>query len=160
MRRAEQSRFVLATSSTLSHEKLPKNRNAAETRFINPEGKLVTVRAFGGEDDMADFRFVADDPVMLNMASLETAQMPGGPALKCRTANGDLSILIMSPDDHAVIEVEGAFEACVMAVVDTMEGKPTTEAAVICQQRARGSIETGARSIQTSLGRAGGSDQT
>jgi hypothetical protein len=120
---AEQSRFVLATSSTLQFEKLLKDRNAAETRFINPEGKVVIVRAFGGEDDMADFKFVADDPAMLKMASLEKAQMPGGPALKRRTANGGLSVLIMSPEDHALIEIEGASEADVMAVVDAMEGK-------------------------------------
>jgi hypothetical protein len=120
---AEQSRFVLATSSTLQFERLLKDRNAAETRFINPEGKVVIVRAFGGEDDMADFKFVADDPAMLKRASLEKAQMPGGPALKRRTANGGLSVLIMSPDDHALIEVEGASEADVMAVVDAMEGK-------------------------------------
>lgn len=119
---AESSRFVLATSSTLKFEKLLKDREAVETRFINPEGMVVIVRAFGGEDDMATFQFIADDPAMLKKASLEKAAMPGGPALKRRTADGGLSVLIMSPKDHALIEVEGASEADVMAVVEAMEG--------------------------------------
>ena len=119
---AEASRFVLAASSTLEFEKLLKDREAVETRFINPEGMVVVVRAFGGEDDMAAFQFIADDPAMLKKAALEKAAMPGGPALKRRTADGGLSVLIMSPKDHALIEVEGASEADVMAVVEAMEG--------------------------------------
>lgn len=119
---AEDSLFVIAASSTLQFEKLLKDREAVETRFINPEGMVVVVRAFGGEDDMATFQFIADDPVMLKKASLEKAAMPGGPALKRRTADGGLSVLIMSPKDHALIEVEGASEADVMAVVEAMEG--------------------------------------
>jgi hypothetical protein len=118
---AEDSRFVLATSSTLQFEKLLRDRQAVETRFINPEGKVVVVRAFGGEDDMADFQFIADDPAMLKKASLEKAAMPGGPALKRRTPEGGLSILMMSSKDHALIEVAGASETDVMAVVDAME---------------------------------------
>lgn len=120
---AEDSRFVLATSSTLQFEKFLKDRDAVETRFINPEGKVVVVRAFGAEEDMRDFQFIADDPAMLKKASLEKASMPGGPALKRRSADGGLSVLIMSQKDHALIEVVGETEADVMAVVDAMEGK-------------------------------------
>lgn len=118
---AEESRFVLATSSTLEFERLLKNRNAVETRFINPEGKVVVVRAFGEEDDMRDFMFIAADPAKLKQAALEKAAMPGGPALKRKTANGGLSVLMMSEKDHALIEIEGASEADVMAVVEGME---------------------------------------
>lgn len=119
---AEDSRFVLATSSTLQFEDLLKDRSVVETRFINPEGKVVVVRAFGAEDDMKDFKFIADDPAMLKMAALEKAAMPGGPALKRKTPDGGLSVLMMSEKDHALIEVSGASEADVMAVVEAMEG--------------------------------------
>ncbi len=117
---AEESRFALAASSTLQFDRFLRDRETHETRFINPEGKIVVVRVFGAEDDMKDFMFIADKPEMLRQAALEKGAMPGGPVLKRRLPDGGLSVLLMSEKNHALIEVEGATEADVMAVIDAM----------------------------------------
>lgn len=125
---AEDTRFTLAASSTLQFDEFLKDRKATETRFLDPEGKVVVVRVFAEEGDMADFKFIAERPEIMKKASLEMAEMPGGTVLKRKTAGGGLSLLMMSAKDHALIEVEGPTTDGVMAVVDKLETTPAAAA--------------------------------
>ena len=121
LKQEQEPRFALAASSTLQFDHFLKDRETVETRFKNPEGKVVVVRVFGAEDDMEDFMFVADSPALIKQAALEKAEMAGGPALKRKREDGGLSVLMMSKKDHALVEVEGESEADVMAIVDKLE---------------------------------------
>ena len=79
------------------------------------------MRIFSDEASIDSFMAVADEPAMLEKENVELAMMNDAPALKRRGENGELSVLLMSKDDHALIEVESASEDAVMAVVESLE---------------------------------------
>ena len=58
---------------------------------------------------------------MLEKGKLELAEMRGEQAIKRRGEDGELSVLMMSEKDHALIEIEGASEETVMAFIDELE---------------------------------------
>ena len=117
----ENANFVLAQSSTVAFEDLFDRRDTVERRFKDDAGRIVTVRVFGEPRDLSDFMFIKDDPAMLKKGGLEVAEMRGEPALKRRGNDGDLSVLMMSKEDDALIEVEGASEDAVMAFITDLE---------------------------------------
>ena len=117
----ENQRFALSASSTLTFENFLKDREFAEQIFKDEKGNVVTVRVVGDPDSLKDFEFIADDPAMASKAGVELAEMRGEPALKKRGSDGSLSVLMMSEADHALIEVEGASEEAVMALVADLE---------------------------------------
>ncbi len=118
---AEQGRFALAASSTLTFESYLKDRNAVEQLLTDPDGNIVRVKVFAGDNDLDDFMIVAGDPAMLKGKGLELVEMRGEPAIKNRGADGSLSVLMMSEKDHALIEIDGASEDAVMAVIEQLE---------------------------------------
>lgn len=118
---ANASQFTLARSSTVQFDNFLRNGDSYERIFKNQDGKVVTVRVFGEEDDLADFMFIKDDPAMLTKGGIELAEMAGETALKKRGQDGSLSLIMMSEDDHALIEVAGDDEATVMAFIDDLE---------------------------------------
>ncbi|MEO1135539.1 MAG: hypothetical protein AAFW68_02875 [Pseudomonadota bacterium] len=115
------SQFTLARSSTVQFENFLRNGDSYERIFKNQNGKVVTVRVFGEEDDLKDFMFIKDDPAMRTKGGIELAEMAGETALKKRGTDGSLSVIMMSEDDHALIEVVGDDEATVMAFIDDLE---------------------------------------
>ncbi len=117
----ENANFVLAQSSTVAFENLFDRRDTVERRFRDDEGRIVTVRVFGEGRDLADFMFIKDDTAMLEKGGLEVAEMRGEPAIKRRGENGELSVLMMSDEDKALIEVEGDDEDTVMAFIGDLE---------------------------------------
>lgn len=117
----ENSRFALAQSSTLEFENLINSGNAYERRFKDLDGRVVTVRVFGENEDLQDFMFIANDSAMLEKGKIEVAEMRGEQALKSRKEDGSLSVLMMSEEDHALIEIEGADEDAVMAFIGELE---------------------------------------
>lgn len=116
----DDTRFVLANSSTVALDDLLKNTNALERRYTDKDGNPVTVRVFGDETAMQDFKTIKDDTAMLEKAEIQVAQMRGEPALKRKTADGGLSVLMMSEQDHALIELEGD-EETVMSFINELE---------------------------------------
>ncbi|MHA7872755.1 MAG: hypothetical protein ACX939_10425, partial [Hyphococcus sp.] len=119
--RADDSQFALTNSSTLEFENLLRSTNAYERRFRNDEGEVVTVRVFGGERDLKDFMFIAGDRAMLDKNNIEVAEMRGEQALKSRKDDGSLSVIMMSEEDHALIEIEGGDADAVMAFIGELE---------------------------------------
>lgn len=117
----ENTNFVLAQSSTLAFEDFLDRRDTAERRFKDDKGRIVTVRVFGEARDLSDFMFIKDDQAMLDKGGLEVAEMRGEPAIKRRGEDGELSVLMMSEKDHALIEIEGDSEDAVMAFIGEME---------------------------------------
>ncbi len=117
----ENANFVLAQSSTVAFEDLFDRRDTVERRFRDDDGRVVTVRVFGEGRDLADFMFIKDDAAMLEKGGLEVAEMRGEPAIKKRGADGELSVLMMSEEDHVLIEVEGDDENAVMAFIGDLE---------------------------------------
>jgi len=117
----EDSRFALAQSSTIEFENLINSGNAYERRFKDLEGRVVTVRVFGEEEDLQDFMFISNDQAMLEKGEIEVAEMRGEQALKNRKEDGSLSVLMMSEEDHALIEIEGPDEESVMAFIGELE---------------------------------------
>ena len=117
----EASRFALAQSSTIEFENLINSGNAYERRFKDLDGRVVTVRVFGEDEDLQDFMFISNDPVMLEKGEIEVAEMRGEQALKSRKEDGSLSVLMMSEEDHALIEIEGPDEEAVMAFIGELE---------------------------------------
>lgn len=118
---ADASQFTLARSSTVQFENFLRNGDSYERIFRNRDGDVVTVRVFGEDDDLKDFMFIKDDPAMLTKGGIELAEMAGEPALKKRGQDGSLSVIMMSEDDHALIEVAGDDETAVMAFIDDLE---------------------------------------
>ena len=118
---ADDNRFALAGSSTLAFDNFIRDRKTLERRFRDDKGRVVTVRIFDEDDDLSNFQFIADDPKMIEKKGLELAEMAGEPALKKRGDNGELSVLMMSEDDHALIEVTGDTEDDVMAFIEDFE---------------------------------------
>lgn len=119
--RADGERLALAASSTLSFERFIRDRPVAEQILRDDKGDVVKLRVFGEGRDFEDFMFIAEDDDTLEQAGLERAVMAGEPALKKRGPNGQLSVLMMSEKDHALIEIEGDSEEAVMAVVSEIE---------------------------------------
>ncbi len=119
----EDPRFALTRSATLSFEEFLQAQNVVETAAANKEGTAVTVRVIADEAAMKKFKEVAGDAAMLDKKGLELAQMAGADAIKKRGDDGALSVLMMSEDDHALIEVEGDSEESVMAFVDALESE-------------------------------------
>ena len=117
----EDANFVLATSSTVGVEGLFARRETVEREFRDEDGRLVTVRVFDENRDLADFDFIKEDTAMLAKDGLEVVSMRGEPAIKRRGDDGALSVLMMSSDDHALIEVEGGDEGSVMAFIEELE---------------------------------------
>lgn len=117
----ENSRFALAQSSTIEFENLINSGDAYERRFKDLDGRVVTVRVFGEDEDLQDFMFIANDAAMLEKGKIEVAEMRGEQALKSRKEDGSLSVLMMSEADHALIEVEGPDEESVMAFIGELE---------------------------------------
>ncbi len=117
----ENANFVLAQSSTVAFADLFDRRDTVERRFRDDEGRIVTVRVFDEGRDFADFMFIKDDPAMLKKGGLEVAEMRGEPAIKKRGEDGALSVLMMSKENHALIEVEGDDEDAVMAFIGDLE---------------------------------------
>ncbi len=117
----EDANFVLAQSSTLAFEDFLNRRDTVERRFEDDKGRIVTVRVFGEARDLSDFMFIKDDQAMLDKGGLEVAEMRGEPAIKRRGDNGELSVLMMSDGDDALIEVEGDSEDAVMAFIGDIE---------------------------------------
>lgn len=115
------SRFALTRSSTLEFENFLSNSDVFERRFKDNDGRIVTVRVFGEDQDLNDFTFIASDTAMLKKGEIEVAEMRGETALKSRKDDGSLSVIMMSKDDHALIEVEGADEDAVMAFIGELE---------------------------------------
>lgn len=122
---ADASQFTLARSSTVQFENFLRNGDSYERIFRNSDGKVVTMRVFGEENDLKDFMFIKDDPAMLTKGGIELAEMAGETALKKRGTDGSLSVIMMSEDDHALIEVAGDDEAAVMAFIDDLENAKT-----------------------------------
>ena len=117
----ENANFVLAQSSTVAFADLFNRRDTVERRFRDDKGRVVTVRVFDEGRDFADFMFIKDDPAMLQKGGLEVAEMAGEPAIKKRGENGELSVLMMSKKNHALIEVESDDEDAVMAFINDLE---------------------------------------
>jgi hypothetical protein len=117
----EDTNFVLAESSTIAFEDFLSRRDTAERRFKDDRGRVVTVRVFGEARDLSDFMFIKDDKAMLDKGGLEVAEMAGEPAIKRRGDGGELSVLMMSGDDNALIEIEGDNEDAVMAFIGDIE---------------------------------------
>ena len=117
----EDSRFALAQSSTLEFENLINSGDTYERRFTDLEGRVVTVRVFGDDKNFKDFMFIANDTAMLKKGEIEVAEMRGEQALKSRKEDGSLSVLMMSEEDHALIEIEGPDEEAVMAFIGELE---------------------------------------
>ncbi len=122
---ADASQFTLTGSSTLNFERFLEDRETAQQIFKDAKGNIVKVRVFGEEDDLKDFKFIADDDAMLAKGEIELAEMRGEPALKKRTGDGGLSVLMMSEEDHALIEIEGDSEEAVMRLIEQLESKQT-----------------------------------
>lgn len=120
---ADVQEFVLAQSSTLTFSNLLKSQQAVEQILRDPGGDIVRVRVFGDESAMDAFKTALDDSARLRDAGIERAEMAGEPALKRRTADGGLSVLMMSEKDHALVELEGDSEAAVMAIIEQLERK-------------------------------------
>ncbi len=120
---ADIQRFVLAESSTLTFDNLLKSQQAVEQILRDPDGQVVRVRVFGDDDAMGEFMAALKDSARLRDAGIEKAEMAGEPALKRRTADGGLSVLMMSEKDHALVELEGDSEAAVMAIIEQLERK-------------------------------------
>ena len=118
----ENSEFVLADSSTLNFDNIIKDSQAIERLFKDDNGRVVTVRVFGEDNDLDDFMFIASDTAMLDKGKIEVAEMNGAQALKNKQDDGSLSVLLMSEDDHALIEIQGDDEAAVMAFIEDLEG--------------------------------------
>ncbi|MEL6323447.1 MAG: hypothetical protein AAFY84_04950 [Pseudomonadota bacterium] len=119
--KADVPKFALAGSSTLTFEQFLKSRETTEQIFRDPNGNIVTVRVFGEDQDLKDFMFIKDDTKMLDKAKLEVVEMRGEPAIKRRGEDGSLSVLMMSDEDHALIEIDGESEAAVMALIEQLE---------------------------------------
>ena len=117
----ENVNFALAASSTLTFENFLQSRETAEQIYRDDDGNIVTVRVFGGDDSLKDFMFIADDPAMRDKAGLELVEMRGEPAIKRRGDDGELSVLMMSEKDHALIEIDGDSEAAVMKLIEQLE---------------------------------------
>lgn len=118
---AEDAIIAATQSSTVNLGDFLSNRDVLERNFATAAGESVTVRVFGGDDDLDDFVTLAQDDAMVKKAGLETAEMRGETALKKRGQEGALSVLMMSEDDHALIEVEGASEETVMKFIGELE---------------------------------------
>ena len=118
---AENPQFALTSSSTLAFDSLIDPRETLERRFIDDKGKVVTVRVFGEDRDLSNFQFIADKPRALADNGLERAVMRGEPAIKKASKEGGLSVIMMSEDDHALIEVEGEQIDTVMAFIADVE---------------------------------------
>ena len=119
--KATDVKYALAGSSTLSFDAFVAASGAGETSFTDDEGRTVSVRIFSDEASIDSFMAIADEPAMIEKENLELAMMNDAPALKRRGENGELSVLLMSEDDHALIEIESASEDAVMAVVEGLE---------------------------------------
>jgi len=117
----ENSQFALADSSTISFDQFLNRGTTYERLFKDDQGRVVTVRVFGEDDDLADFMFIANDTKMLDKGGIEVAEMRGETALKKRGDDGELSVIMMSEKDHALIEVEGDDEDAVMAFINELE---------------------------------------
>ncbi|MEO1252744.1 MAG: hypothetical protein AAFW81_10405 [Pseudomonadota bacterium] len=119
--RPEDANFVLARSSTVAFDGLFSGRDTVERRFKDDQGRIVTVRVFGEPRDFSDFMFIKDDVAMLEKGKLEVAEMRGEPAIKRRGEDGELSVLMMSGEDKAIVEVEGDDADAVMAFIGDLE---------------------------------------
>lgn len=117
----ENANFALARSSTIAFDRFLNNGETAERIFKDDTGRIVTVRVFGEERDLSDFMFIKDDTAMIEKGGLEVAEMMGEPAIKKRGPNGELSVLIMSEKDQALIEIEGDDADAVMAFIGEIE---------------------------------------
>ena len=113
--------FTLAGSSTIEFENLLSASNTFEQRFKDERGNVVTVRVFGEDNDLKDFMFIASDEAMLEKGKIEVAEMRGETALKRKNSDGGLSVLMMSEEDHALVEVQGDSEDAVMAFISELE---------------------------------------
>ncbi|MEM8771766.1 MAG: hypothetical protein AAGD92_08965 [Pseudomonadota bacterium] len=118
---ASDIKFALAGSSTLSFDAFQAINNAAETTYTDDKGRTVKVRIFSDEDAIKAFESASADTAMLQKAGVETATMAGATAIKRRGDNGELSVLMMSEADHALIEIEGESEESVMELVEKLE---------------------------------------
>ena len=118
---AKEIKYALAGSSTLSFDAFVAANRAGETAVTDEQGRTVAVRIFSGASALDSFKRAADDAAMLEKENLELASMAGGPAIKRHTANGGLSIIMMSGDDHALIELESGSEEAVMAMIEKLE---------------------------------------
>ncbi len=118
---ANEFKYALAGSSTLSFDAFVAAKNTGETSFTDDQGRTVTVRIFSDEASINSFMAAAHDPAMIAKESVELAEMSGAPALKRRDEDGALSVLLMSESDHALIEIESASEDAVMAVIEDLE---------------------------------------
>ncbi|MEM8937567.1 MAG: hypothetical protein AAGC77_14305 [Pseudomonadota bacterium] len=118
---SEDARFALAASTTVNFENFLNNRGAVERIFKDDKGNVVRVKVFGDDADLQQFSIIAADTAMLDKNGLEREIMLGEPAIKNRGVDGSLSVLMMSEEDHALIEIDGASEAAVMAVIEQIE---------------------------------------
>ena len=115
------STFALAVSSTLNFDNFLKDKEAVEQLLRDPEGNIVRLRVFTGDRDLQAFMAAVKDTEMLRSKGIELAEMRGAPALKSRRADGALSVLMMSDEDHALIELDGDSDAVVMTLIEQLE---------------------------------------
>ena len=105
----------------MQFDNIINDSKAFERIFKDENGRVVTVRVFGEDNDLDDFMFIASDTAKLSKGKIEVAEMNGAQALKNKQDDGSLSVLMMSEDDHALIEIEGDDETTVMAFIEELE---------------------------------------
>ncbi len=115
------ARFALSNPELLTFEDFINANNVIEATAANQDGQEVTIRVITDEAAMAAFENITADTNKTKAKGVEVAQMRGEPALKTKGADGSLSVVIMSKEDHALIAVEGDSEANVMALIDAIE---------------------------------------
>ena len=113
--------FVLTNSSTIALAGLLQESNALESRFKDEDGNVVTVRLFSDDQALEDFMTISSDETILKKANIETAEMMGEAALKAKGEDNELSVLMMSEKDHALVEVSGDSDSAVMAFIKDLE---------------------------------------
>ena len=90
---SQDTAFALASSSTIEFEEFLKDSDTLERRFKDADGNVVTVRIFGEDSDLADFKTLAADTKMLKKNNIETAEMMGDTALKRKGEDDSLSVI-------------------------------------------------------------------
>ena len=118
---AKEIKYALAGSSTLSFDAFRAANSAGETVIEDEKGRIVKIRIFSDPQALDSFTKVAADEAKLNEMALELVSMRGEQAIKKRGDDGELSVLMMSEADHALIEIEGDSEDAVMALIEELE---------------------------------------